>query len=140
VRGEDRFYIQTRNSLVHYGIIKFVAMLKYILLLTSMALAISGQVFFKKGVQMSTLNASIGSIIQTLLHPYVFLGFIFYAISSILWLFILQRFPLSVAYPALAMSYVLIVIFSAALLGEALTLNKVLGSVIIVLGVAVLFR
>lgn len=115
-------------------------MLKYILLLTSMSLAITGQLAFKHGLNGIELALSPASILRTIFTPYVFLGFAMYGISSIIWLFVLERFPLSIAYPALALSYVLIVFASFIFLQEPLTINKIIGSFIILIGVIVLFR
>lgn len=115
-------------------------MLKYILLLTSMTLAIIGQLSFKKGLNGVELHLDPMTIIKTIFTPDVFIGFMMYGISSIIWLFVLERFPLSIAYPSLALSYVLIVFASAVFLQEPLTTQKIAGSAIIVLGVIILFR
>lgn len=105
-----------------------------------MTLAIVGQLSFKHGLNNQTLAANIETILKVIFTPYVFIGFMCYGISSIIWLFVLERFPLSIAYPALALSYVLIVLLSFIVLKEPLTVNKVIGSLIIVTGVFVLFR
>lgn len=115
-------------------------MLKYILLMTSMTLAIIGQISFKHGLNGLSITPDIMTIVKTIFTPYVFIGFMCYGISSIVWLFVLEKFPLSVAYPALALSYVIIVFASFMFLHEPLTVNKVIGSGIILTGVFVLFR
>lgn len=115
-------------------------MIKYLLLLLSMSLAITGQFFFKYGLSQVSLSPNAQSIVRTIFTPYVFLGFVMYGISSIVWLFVLQKLPLSVAYPALALTYVIIVFVSAFALQEPLTVNKVVGSFIIVMGVILMFR
>lgn len=115
-------------------------MIKYLLLLLSMTLAITGQFFFKSGLSGSSLSPNAQSIIKTIFTPQVFMGFAMYGISSIVWLFVLQKLPLSVAYPALALTYVIVVFASAFILHEPLTVNKVVGSFIIVMGVILMFR
>lgn len=114
--------------------------MEYILLGGSMLLAILGQFLLKRGILASTLSPNLDSIIKTIFSPFVLVGFIVYGISSIIWLFVLQKFPLSVAYPALSLTYVVIVILSVFLLKEPFTSLKVIGMLLIVLGVYFLFR
>jgi len=110
--------------------------MKYFLLGSSMILAILGQFLLKKGVIASTLVPSIGSFLKTVFSPIVFLGFV----SAILWLFVLQKFPLSVAYPALSLTYVVVVILSVFLLKEPINSFKIAGMLLIILGVYFLFK
>lgn len=114
--------------------------MQYLLLLSAIVLAIIGQFSLKKGVVESTLSPTASSIIKTIFSPVVLAGFIAYGLGSIIWLFVLQRLPLSVAYPALSLSYVIIVIVSFLFLGEPLTTNKIIGVALIVAGVTFLFR
>jgi|SRR3990167_10234573 len=114
--------------------------MKFFLLGSSMILAILGQFLLKKGVIASTLVPSIGSFLKTVFSPIVFLGFVVYGISAILWLFVLQKFPLSVAYPALSLTYVVVVILSVFLLKEPINSFKIAGMLLIILGVYFLFK
>ncbi|OGK44552.1 hypothetical protein A2957_00785 [Candidatus Roizmanbacteria bacterium RIFCSPLOWO2_01_FULL_38_11] len=114
--------------------------MKFILLLFSMTLAIAGQMLFKKGIEASTLAPNIGSIIKTIFSPMVFIAFFVYGVSAISWLFVLQKFPLSIAYPALSLTYVFVVILSFFLLKEPLTSFKVIGLTCILIGVYFLFK
>lgn len=114
--------------------------MKFALLGLSMTLAVVGQFFLKKGVLASSLTPQIESIIKTLFSPLVLVGFVFYALSSIVWLFVLQRFPLSVAYPALSLTYIVIVVLSIIFLKEPLGANKLVGIFMICVGVYFLFK
>lgn len=114
--------------------------MKYLLLLFSMSLAVAGQFFLKKGVVASSLNPTALSILKTLFSPLVLTGFLLYGISSIIWLFVLQRFPLSVAYPALSLTYIAIVFLSIYVLKEPVTSVKIIGILLIVSGVYFLFK
>jgi undecaprenyl phosphate-alpha-L-ara4N flippase subunit ArnE len=51
------------------------------------------------------------------------------------WLFALRRIPLSRAYPVLSLTFPLVLIFSKIFFNEPITVQKVIGSVIIVAGV-----
>lgn len=114
--------------------------MKYFLLLASMLLAVLGQFALKKGLEGSEMTFGAISILKTIFTPMVFFGFLMYGISSIVWLFVLQRFPLSVAYPSLAMTYVVVVVLSASILGEPLTIFKALAVALIMGGVILINR
>ncbi|MHB9037274.1 MAG: DMT family transporter [Armatimonadota bacterium] len=95
-----------------------------------------GQVFLKQGLSGKTLAA--GSMMQTfinILHamaaPYVLLGLGLYVVSTFFWMFVLSKVRLSVAYPLISMSYLLVVILSAWCLHEHV--NWILAGVGLVL-------
>lgn len=114
--------------------------MKYLLLFSSIVLAIVGQLLLKRGVMVSDLIPTFASIVKTVFSPIVFLGLVTYGISALIWLFVLQKFPLSVAYPALSLTYVVIVIASFYIFKEPLTSTKVLGTLLILFGVYLLFK
>ncbi len=94
------------------------------LLLISITLGSFGQICMKtgvRGVEISTDGSPAETFIQ-ILHamasPYVILGILLYVISTFVWILILTRVSLSVAYPMISMGYVLVVILSAAILKE----------------------
>lgn len=68
------------------------------------------------------------------------LGITLYAISMLSWIFALSRFDVSLAYPMLSISYVLVYVGAIALpgLNETASTIKMIGIAIIVLGVALI--
>jgi len=105
-----------------------------------MIFAVIGQLLMKKGVSVSELAPNFLAIVKTVLNPYLFGGLISYALSALIWLFVLQRFPLSVAYPAISLTYIIIVILSYFLFQEPLTYIKLSGVILIISGVFLLFK
>jgi multidrug transporter EmrE-like cation transporter len=114
--------------------------MKYLLLLSSIALAITGQLILKRGVMQSSLVFTLPSILSTLFSPLIILGLSFYVMSTLCWLFVLQRFPLSVAYPTGALGYVFTVLLSVVFLQEPLSVRKIVSLLLIVSGVATLYQ
>lgn len=114
--------------------------MKFFLLIFSMTLGVTGQLLLKKGVLSSSLAANPIAIIKTVFSPLVFSGLSLYAISAIAWLFVLQKFPLSVAYPTLAVTYIAIVIASFLFLQEPISTSKTFGILLIFTGVFFLYR
>lgn len=70
----------------------------------------------------------------------LWVGLACYGVSLILWLGALSRAPVSIAYPMLSVGYVVNAAAAAYLFGEALTVPKVAGILLIVVGVVVLAR
>jgi multidrug transporter EmrE-like cation transporter len=114
--------------------------MKYVYLLSSIVISVIGQLFLKKGVSSSNLSFNLPSIIKTFFTPEVFFGFVLYGLSAILWLFVLQKFPLTVAYPFLSLTYVIILIAGVFWLQEPLSFIKVVGVILILLGVVLVNR
>jgi len=67
-------------------------------------------------------------------------GFGCYAVSVFVWLGALSRVPVSIAYPMLSIGYIVNAFAAAALFGEPLTLGKLAGIGLIVLGMILLAR
>ena len=62
-------------------------------------------------------------------------GFLLYFISAILYIYSLKKIDLSIAYPTISLSYIAIIFLSFLLFGETITLLKIIGCAIIILGV-----
>jgi multidrug transporter EmrE-like cation transporter len=113
------------------------------ILLLSTLTAGFGQVAFKKGMSVAggihiqyNLNW-IFTFIKLCFTPYVFAGLVLYTISTILWLVALSRCPLNFAYPFTAVTFVLVILFSAFLLHEPLPIMRLIGMGIIICGIFV---
>ncbi|MDA8064809.1 MAG: EamA family transporter [Thermaerobacter sp.] len=106
----------------------------------ALVLGATGQLLLKAGVDQVG-HLSVGPrLFDAAFQPLVLAGFLCYGVSALLWLVVLSRSQLSFAYPLLAINYVLLVLLSAAFLGESLSWPKLAGSLIVGLGVFVLTR
>jgi multidrug transporter EmrE-like cation transporter len=110
-----------------------------ILLLFAILLAVSGQFLLKTGVLITPPAPQLASLIATFTSWRVVLGLALYAFSTVFWLFILKRLPLSIAYPTLSVSYIAILFISVVFLGESFSATKLAGVVAIMLGVGMLY-
>jgi drug/metabolite transporter (DMT)-like permease len=113
------------------------------LLLTASALTVIGEVLLKLGV--NAVSAQVGAfsldpqvLWATFTDWRVVLGFALVFGGALFWLGVISRVNLSFAYPLLALNYVLILIPSRYILGEAITPSKIIGAVIVVVGVIVI--
>jgi len=111
------------------------------LILLSVTLSALAQISMKFG--MSSLNGpttALTLLLQAFTQPYVLLGLFLYATGAVSWLLVLSRLEVSIAYPFVALGFILTLVFSAFFLHEPLTLPKILGTGLVVLGVVLLTR
>lgn len=85
----------------------------------------------------ATLSASIVILLKS---PFFWVGMTCYGASLCVWLAALAKAPVSVAYPMLSLGYVVVAFASVMWLGETMTPAKVLGIVLICLGVVLVSR
>jgi multidrug transporter EmrE-like cation transporter len=77
---------------------------------------------------------------QLMLEPALWLGLFCYGISVIIWILALSRVDVSIAYPMLSIGYIVNALFAWLLFGEALTLERLVGIGVIIVGVYILAR
>lgn len=110
-----------------------------ITLFIAVALAVSGQMFVKKGLNLlAPIDFSSGFVAtyaRIFLSPYVLVGSFLYFLSVFFWIYALTKVDLSFAFPFLALSYVLITIAAFAFLGERISLLRWIGVAVICIGV-----
>lgn len=106
----------------------------------SIALALSsivcgslGQVALRAGAR-GLSGAATQVLVAALMRPAVLAGLVLYVLSSGLWLVVLSRMELSVAYPMGALNYV-IVVGAAWAMGETIPAVRWGGAALVALGV-----
>ena len=90
-----------------------------------------GAVFLKLGA--GHLERRVMSLLW---NPRLFAGIFLFCISSVFFVLGVQRGELSVLYPLIATSYVWTLLWSRLFFKEALTRNKILGLVLILIGIS----
>lgn len=112
-----------------------------IFILVSIAFNIFGQTAIKTGVnKLGALALSLPSVIKAFTSPVVLGGLFLYLVSSVFWILALSHKDLSYAYPMLSIGYLAIVLVSWAFLGENVTILRLLGVVLISLGIFFVFK
>jgi|YNPNPStandDraft_1061719.scaffolds.fasta_scaffold04698_3 multidrug transporter EmrE-like cation transporter len=109
----------------------------FLVLLLAIVLTVIGEILLKKGVgEVGEFSFRWSILWRTFTNWKVLLGFLWIFAGSIFWLVVISRIELSVAYPMLGLSYVVMVLASWPALQEPLNWQKVVGSLVICLGVA----
>lgn len=110
------------------------------LALLSISLGAVGQFLLKLGVnKMGGLSLGCGELANTAVkiatQPHIVVGILLFVFSMVVWLAVLSKMELSRAYPMVSISYVLVAIMARFILGESLPLTRLLGIVVILVGV-----
>jgi undecaprenyl phosphate-alpha-L-ara4N flippase subunit ArnE len=107
----------------------------WLVALFSISLSALAQLLMKLG--MSSYQAG-NSVLFAATNPYVAAGFTAYGAGALLWLKVLSRVELSLAYPLVSLAFVLVAILSWLVLGEHLSVTRMLGMGFIVVGIALI--
>ncbi|RRR74525.1 MAG: hypothetical protein EI684_06835 [Candidatus Viridilinea halotolerans] len=115
----------------------------FAMLLTASMLTVIGEILLKLGVNAVSERVGAFSLNPTVLWTTftdwrVILGFVLVFGGALFWLGVISRVNLSFAYPLLALNYVLILIPSRLVLHETITPTKIVGAIIVVIGVVVI--
>lgn len=121
--------------------------LKFIpLILFSVSLNAAAQLFLRKGMATQVLafdgglSPVIRGVARILLDPWIFSGLSCYAISIVLWMYVLSKVQVSYAYPFLSVGYVIVVAAAYLFFREPVTLLKMLGVGLICVGVVLVAK
>ena len=117
----------------------------YLYVIFTILFTVYGQVILKW--RISDLNWSLDmtggigkmivSYMKFLFDPLIFSGFISAFIASVFWMLAMTKFELTYAYPFMALSPALVFILGIFVLGETFTIGKVLGLLVIMIGIII---
>jgi len=97
-----------------------------------------GQVLFKKVAMAVPGNIFGSAIFQLVQSPWFWLALTLYGFSTLLWIHILQRVSLSIAYPFVALAFVIVPIADWLIYGAQLDGRYFAGAVLLVAGILVI--
>jgi drug/metabolite transporter (DMT)-like permease len=106
-------------------------------LVTFAASMATGQVLFKLGALKAPPAEGLGGWVSLVLQPVVLTALALYAASTLLWLWLLQRIPLTTAYPFAALAFLLVPFGGWLFFKEPLNARYLFGVALILSGVIV---
>ncbi len=115
----------------------------FALVFISVSLSALGQTAFKVGVGGTATAPDANFWVKTLgmvFSPMVLLGLALYGVGTVFWLFALRQLDLSLAYPFVAMSFVMVAGSGMFFLGEPVQPTRLLGLGLIIIGLLVMAR
>jgi multidrug transporter EmrE-like cation transporter len=105
----------------------------YVALAVGVLLGVAGQMLLKSGASGETL-------LQQFLAPQSIIGLALYFAAALCYMYALRKIPVSIAFPSVSLSYVLVALLGFWLYGEALTLSKLAGIALVCAGVFLIAR
>lgn len=115
----------------------------FLLILASVSLSALAQLALKMGTTAAAgartggVGSEVGGLIQS---PMVLVGLGLYGVGALLWLFVLGRAPLSLAYPFVGMGFILTMLAGALYLNESLSAARIGGTLLIAFGCVLVAR
>lgn len=115
------------------------------ILMLGVLLNAGAQLLLKAGVQrIENFDLSFNNLfnlgLQISMNPYIVLGIAAYVISVGVWLVVLSRVDVSIAYPMVSLGYVVNAFAAYYLFDEAVTVMRMSGIFVILLGVFLVAR
>ena len=118
-------------------------LISVVLLVISVGLATAGQLTLKSAMDSigrigtAQVTEAGQTVTRALKEPKLWVGLALFGISALFWLVVLSRVELSLAYPMVGVSYVIVVTFARFVLHENVPALRWAGVVIIAAGIAV---
>lgn len=117
-----------------------------LLILVNVAMTSLAQIVLKAGMSAPEVVKSLSGTVRpshlvgVLFHPWVMGGLILYFGAALVWLIVLSKVEVSLAYPFVGLGFIVTMVLGWSLLGETLSLHRLLGTLLIAGGVVVLAR
>lgn len=115
------------------------------LILLSVFINTAAQILLKKGMNTIgyfafSLNNLVNLILKIIVNPFIMGGMMCYVAAVFVWLLVLSRVPVSLAYPMISLGYITTAIAAMIFFNEALTLTRIAGIFVIIAGVYLVSR
>lgn len=113
----------------------------YLYILGTIVFTVYGQIVLKW--RMSSLQVVLPEsgfdkvvyLVRLLLDPFIFSGFASAFVASLFWMAAMSKFEITQAYPFMSLAPALVFVVGIAFLGEPFTWGKIIGLILITLGV-----
>jgi len=98
-------------------------------------LSSAAQLVMKRGMVAGAGSDVAGTYLHALSSPLVWLGLGLYGASAVLWLWVLSRLDVGLAYPLVSLGFVVTLVLGITWLGEPFSWTRLAGCGLIVAGV-----
>lgn len=113
----------------------------FVMIVFSVSCSAIAQILLKHGMAQPAIQQSLSGetpwsvarIVATDLS--VLGGFALYGLGAVIWLFVLARMDVSVAYPFVALGFLMTMVLGFLVFGEPITIRKAIGTLIVGVGI-----
>ncbi|WAR46603.1 SMR family transporter [Methylomonas rapida] len=108
-------------------------------ILIAAAISAFGQVLLKYAMlKHGSIDFNLQGLIRLIIEWRLICALGLYAAALLMWLHVLSKVPLSIAYPMLAITYVIVPLMSFAFFGERINQPQIIGICLVLAGVAII--
>ena len=116
-----------------------------LLIVTSVTLSSLAQITLKHGMSGALVQSALQQAWPTaafavMTNLFIIGGLALYALGAMVWLVVLARVDVSMAYPFVALGFLLTMILAIFMLGESVSLTRIIGTVLIAGGALLVAR
>lgn len=116
--------------------------MSYVLVLCTVLLTVYGQLVIKwqvleAGSFPEGVDEKIWFLVRLLLNFWVISAFLAALLASVTWMAAMTKLQLSHAYPFMSLAFILVIVFSSIFFNEPITVPKVIGIVMVTIGLAI---
>ena len=117
----------------------------WLLILTGVSLNAAAQLLLKAGTRsVGEFAFSMANVLpigwKLATEPHILGGLACYVVSVVAWILVLSRVEVSLAYPMISFGYIVTALASWWLFGETLSIERISGILVIMLGVFLITR
>jgi multidrug transporter EmrE-like cation transporter len=114
----------------------------FIFIISSVLLNAFAQILLKAGMKqfgnIDLKNNIMNTCISIAFNPYIISGFIAYGVSILLWLWVLSKVDVSLAYPFQALGYIVVTILAWIIFQENINYIRIIALIFITIGLIIL--
>ena len=121
--------------------------MRYLYIFATLFFTVYGQLILKWrlgklsfSLPESGMGEKLWSLLKIIFDPFIFSGFVSAFIASLFWMAAMTKFQITEAYPFMSLAPAIVFILGVWLLGETFTWGKVIGLVLIMIGIIVTVR
>ena len=112
----------------------------FLLILSSVGLSALAQILLKTGMSAGTVQLAMESggmsLVQAVVTSgHIVLGLALYGLGALIWLLVLARVDVSVAYPFVGLGFIVTLALAWLVLNEPIGMSRVLGTLLVGAGV-----
>jgi len=118
--------------------------MRYIYIFGTLFFTVYGQLILKWRLgnlsfllPQGNISEKVVSLLKLIFDPYIFSGFASAFIASLFWMAAMTKFQITEAYPFMSLAPAIVFLLGIWLLGETFTWGKVIGLVLIIVGVII---
>mgnify|MGYP006183701131 CR=1 FL=1 len=115
----------------------------YLYIFGTLFFTVYGQIILKwrlsglKVIMPEGVLEKVVYLIKLIFDPFIFSGFASAFIASLFWMAAMTKFEITTAYPFMSLAPALVFVIGVLFLGETFTIGKVLGLLLIIIGIVI---